>query len=102
MKKREQVLNALREAESFITALGPQADAPPQERAQAEVSAVLLALVADELCPASLFRPWASARRIRQWREHGVLNVSVVNGKNCVRPSDFFALFNALSGGKRT
>lgn len=55
-------------------------------------NALLLAIVADEPCPQSFFAPWASASVIWQWRsaENDPLPSVSLNGKVCIRPSDFF------------
>lgn len=55
--------------------------------------ALALAALADQPCPCSLFRPWASWDVINAWskKETDPLKTELLNGKLCLRPSDFFA-----------
>lgn len=56
--------------------------------------AMVLAVIADEPVPVSLFRPWACRATIWRWStqvEKDRMPTELLNGKTCVRPSDFFA-----------
>jgi hypothetical protein len=55
--------------------------------------ALLMAYLEDEPCPQQMFSVWASRPRILEWRnaEKDPLPAVELNGKICVRPSDFFA-----------
>lgn len=109
--RKDRAMRALREAEAYLSGIRDEVDGDAKtllemlqgkiEKAQAAPSALVLALLADEPCPAVLFAPWASAKRIRQWRDQGKLSVSIKHGRTCVRPSEFFRFFNALPDESR-
>lgn len=65
---------------------------------QEAANALVLAVLADEPCPVSLFRPWASYAQIRLWSmsEKKPLSTVKLNGKLCVKPTDFFRALRDL------
>lgn len=66
---------------------------------QAAANALVLAVLADEPCPVSLFRPWASYAQIRLWSKRpgaDRLPTLILNGKLCAKPSHFFAALKTL------
>lgn len=65
-------------------------------------NALLMAYLQDQPCPQALFRPWASAATIWQWRntEKNPLPAVTLNGKVMIKPSDFFAAL-ALHGEEK-
>lgn len=65
--------------------------------------ALVLALLKDEHTPADLFKPWASVRRIREWRDDPAvkLDVVLIHDRTCVKPSAFFAHWNSLPVEKK-
>lgn len=103
---RHLALRAIEVAKSFIQSTvvrDPKPSAEQLEELRAELTrsqrtcfALVLAFVTDEYCPAALFRPWASVRRIRDWRDAGKLDVIVRHGRCCVRPSEFFRHWRSL------
>lgn len=115
-KQREAraALEALRTAERYLAALARTGEIPttPADLAQAieqfkstltanqaSANALVLAVLNNEPCPVSLFKPWASYAQIRLWSlrndEHR-LPAEVLNGKLTVRPVDFFRVLKAL------
>lgn len=106
---RARVLAALQDAEKFILEADPvstEGYVPLVEQLRQEGAAVrqaglalVLALVADKYTPASLFAPWASVKRIRQWRDDPAVRLDVIvrHGRCCLRPSDFFRHWNAMA-----
>jgi hypothetical protein len=109
--RKERAMRALREAEAYISGIRDDVDGDAKtlmetlrgelQQAKAAPTALLLALLADEPCPATLFAPWASSKRIRQWRDSGKLSAVIKHGRTCVRPSEFFKFFNALPDESR-
>lgn len=63
----------------------------------------VLSLVNDTYVPVDMFKPWASARRFREWRDHPdhKLDVRIIHDRSCVRPTDFFALWARLPAKSR-
>jgi hypothetical protein len=62
-------------------------------------NAMVLAVLQDEPCPVSLFKPWASYAQIRLWSKRtddDRLETELLNGKLCVRPRAFFAALKKL------
>jgi hypothetical protein len=55
-------------------------------------NAWVLAVVQDQPCPQSLYAPWASVPQIWYWRkaEKDPLPTVELNGKVCIKPTDFF------------
>jgi hypothetical protein len=55
-------------------------------------NALAYAALDNKPLPVAFFQPWASAPTIRKWRfaSENPLPVLQLNGKNCVRPADFF------------
>lgn len=102
---RNRALKALDEARGFISGVRENVDGDALavvekagDRIQQANAAFVLALLKDEHCPAVLFKPWASPRRIRDWRDAGKLKgVIIRHGRICVKPSDFFAFWNTLT-----
>jgi hypothetical protein len=99
---------AIAKAAEFFSAAAKRGELPltPEEfetrvtefyrglEAKLELSnALLLAVQLDQPCPQSLFAPWASTAAIWQWRkaEKNPLPAVSLNGKVCIKPSDFFA-----------
>jgi len=104
----ERLQRTLREAQSMVTMVseetaGQALTIEQQQRAfvrevAAQNAAFVLAYVCDEPCPLSLFKPWASARRIKQWRDQGLLkSCQMRNGKMTCLPSEFFAFYRTLN-----
>lgn len=105
---RSRALAALKDAERFIQ--GASKDVGDDARAlvdtlrdegrrlQQASSSLVLALLKDDYAPAELFKPWASKRRITQWRDDPAvaLDVKVIHGRVSVRPSAFFKHWNSL------
>lgn len=60
---------------------------------QAQANALIFAALQDQPCPCALFKPWASWDTISAWskKETDPLKTELLNGKLCLRPSDFFA-----------
>ena len=59
-------------------------------------TALVLGVLEDQPCPCALFKPWASYPTIRLWAMRpgaDRLPTQLLNGKLCIRPSDFFAAF---------
>ena len=119
-KKREarSALEAIRTAERYLAALARSGEIPttPEDLAhavaefkgalsanQAAANALVLAVLNNEPCPVSLFKPWASYAQIRLWSmrtdEHK-LTTELLNGKLTVRPVDFFRALKALGRAK--
>jgi hypothetical protein len=108
LEKRNRALRALKEAESFIQGASLQVTDDAQklvdvlmeegQRVQQAGTALVLALLSDEYTPAEMFKPWASVRRIQQWRDdpEKKLDVKILHGRTCVKPSAFFALWRTL------
>jgi hypothetical protein len=101
--ERNRALRALDEAKAFVQGAIENVDGDALkvvqqagDRIQQANSAFVLALLKDEYCPAALFKPWASVRRIRDWRDAGHFEAPMVHGKICVKPSAFFKHFNSL------
>ena len=111
-------LEAIRTAERYLAAIARTGEIPttPEDLAQAvaefrgalsanqaAANALVLAVLNNEPCPVSLFKPWASYAQIRLWSmrddEHR-LTTELLNGKLTVRPVDFFRVLKAL--GKPT
>ncbi|GEM_PF-3969859 len=66
---------------------------------QAAANALVVAVLGDEPCPVSLFKPWASYGQIRLWSKRtdgDRLVTEILNGKTCVRPSAFFVALKTL------
>lgn len=89
-------------AQSMTTAAADE-DASQAERLQAEAqrmqqysTAFTLACIANEPAPISLFKPWASYSRFRQWEQAGKLPLRRINRKVCCTPSAFFAHWRSL------
>ncbi len=100
---RTRALKALDEARRFVQGSTENVDGDALEvvqkagdRIQQANSAFVLAVLKDDWCPAPLFKPWASVRRIRDWGAAGRISVSLKHGRACVKPSDFFRYFNSL------
>jgi hypothetical protein len=100
---RNRALRALDEAKAFVQGTIENVDGDALEviqkagdRIQQANSAFVLALLRDDWCPAKLFAPWASVRRIQDWGTAGKVTVEVKHGRSCVKPSDFFRHFNSL------
>jgi len=110
-ERRERAMTALSEAHAYLAGMGGNVDGDAKtlaenvrgdiEKAKAAPTALVLALLADEPCPAQLFGPWASVQRIRSWRDAGKLAAVIKHGRTCVRPSDFFRFFNTLPDESR-
>jgi len=106
--KRAKALHALKEAEEYISGgaevISDEAMALVDmlkregEAIKQAGTALVLALIKDEYTPAELFKPWASVKRIRQWRDDPAirLDVQVMHGRCCVKPSAFFKHWNTL------
>lgn len=103
----KDAISSLKRAEQFISELQEGAKIPvtPDDlkrgieefsatlkKNQDAANALVLAVLADEPCPVSLFRPWASYAQIRLWamRDKKPLPTQKLNGKLCVKPTDFF------------
>ncbi len=99
---RKRALEGLKLAEQFLTAM--PSERPEEKKGIVRAApvitsnALVLALLRDDYVPAELFKPWASVRRIRQWRDDEAhkLDVIIRHGRCCVRPSSFFALWAKL------
>lgn len=65
------------------------------DKRQAQANALVLAALQDQPCPCSLYRAWASWDVINQWSKKSVdpLPTELLNGKLCIKPSDFFRAF---------
>lgn len=66
------------------------------ERERAMAAAMLTALLHDKPVPITVFKPWASRQSFYTWSREGRLNVERINKKNCVKPSEFFALLETI------
>lgn len=110
---RTRALASLKQAEAFLQ--GAQDEISEDNKAlvdalmvegqkikQAGLSLVL-ALLRDDYAPAELFKPWASVRRIREWRDDPTvkLDVVLIHDRTCVKPSAFFAHWNSLPAEKK-
>lgn len=103
---RERALNALKIAAGYIRSEpnGIVRDAltllerisAESARIQQANASLVMALIRDEDAPSELFKPWASVRRFRDWRDAGRLRVVVKHGRCCCRPTDFFAHWRTL------
>lgn len=103
---RARALAALKQVEAFLQGTKENVDGDALtllERIEGEAhriqqanAAFVLALLKDEECPAEMFRPWASVRRIRDWRDAGKLSVVIKHGRCCVKPSEFFRHWRTL------
>ncbi len=67
------------------------------DRDRRESRALALAVLTDEPVPVSLLKPWASYAAFWKWEKAGKLTLTRANGKVCVRPSHFFALWRSLN-----
>lgn len=65
------------------------------DKRQEAANALVLAALQDQPCPCALFKPWASWDAIRNWsrKETDPLPTELLNGKLCIKPSDFFRAF---------
>lgn len=103
---RERALAGLKLAEAFIqqgnAEVGDEArelkDALAEEgqRIARESRALVFGFVSDEFTPVELFKPWASKSRFQQWRKADGLDVPVIHGRLCVKPSAFIAHWRTL------
>lgn len=108
---RARALAAIKQAELFLQCdervesgeLRTLTDRLVEEgkRVERASSAMVLALLAEEYVPCDLLRAWASRRRFQQWRDAAGLDVAVIHGRLCVRPSDFFAHWRGLPSRAR-
>jgi hypothetical protein len=94
---------ALDDAKAYVGQIRLQVDAEALdvvkaagEQIQRTNHAFVLALLKDEWCPAKLFAPWSSVRRIQDWGKAGKMDVQVKHGRTCCKPSEFFRYFNSL------
>ena len=106
---RARVLAALKLAETFVQDMKTEINGDAltlMERIEAEATRIrqanaslVLAMLAGEYCPAEMFKPWASVRAIRDWRDDPKIRLDVVvkHGRCCVRPADFFAHWRTLT-----
>jgi hypothetical protein len=116
-KRVKDALKSIEDAQRYLASLAKGADIPmtPEDLAkavetfraaltenQAAANALVLAVLGDEPCPVSLFKPWASYAQIRLWskRETDRLETEVLNGKLCVKPTAFFATLKKLGKAK--
>jgi hypothetical protein len=109
-RRARNALQAAREVERYIEEIsGFSADVQITRKefdaAVAEVRKVAkdalrwqafsLAVLEDEPCPVSLFKPWASYAQIRLWsmrpKDQAPLRTQLLNGKLCVVPTEFFS-----------
>lgn len=107
-RQAKDALRALNEARDYLTEVTSFRGEIPPTRAEfdaavfemrelrteyLEMRALLMAYLEDEPCPQQMFTAWASTPRIRDWRnaETDPLPTVELNGKVCIRPSDFFA-----------
>lgn len=105
---RNRALTALKTAEAFIQGVRDEVDDDAKtlvdrviaegDRMQKASVALVFGLLTNEYTPAELFKPWASVRRIQQWRDDPAVNLDVIirHGKTCVKPSAFFAHWQTL------
>lgn len=110
---RTRALASLKQAEAFLQ--GAQEDISEDNKALVDALmvegqkikqaglALVLALLKDDYAPADLFKPWASVRRIREWRDDPAvkLDVVLIHDRTCVKPSAFFAHWNSLPVEKK-
>jgi len=101
--ERNRALRALDDAKAILQRTSADVDAEALkvieqagERIQQANAAFVLALLKDDYCPAKLFAPWASVRRVRDWGADGKIRVIIRHKRACVRPSDFFAYWATL------
>jgi hypothetical protein len=104
MDAAQRAQQALDEAKSYVGQIRLQVNAEALdvvraagERIQQTNHAFVLAILKNEWCPATLFEPWASVRRIQDWGKAGKLDVRVKHGRTCCRPRDFFDYFSGLT-----
>lgn len=110
---RARALRALKTAERIISS-SPQISISDYrdvsaklvaegQRIQRASHALVLALLMDEYTPAELFKPWASVRRIREWRDDPDVKLDAIvrHGRVCVKPAAFFALWRTLRAETR-
>jgi hypothetical protein len=105
-ENRARALAALKTMEAFLQGIESNVEGDALtllqriegegQRMQKANTAFVLALLEDEYTPAILFKPWASIRRIQQWRDAGKLKVVVKHGRCCVKPSEFFTHWRTL------
>lgn len=110
---RTRALASLKQAEAFLQ--GAQDEISEDNKALVDALmvegqkikqaglALVLALLKDDYAPAELFKPWASVRRIREWRDDPEISLDVVqrHDRTCVKPSAFFALWSSLPTSKK-
>ena len=110
---RTRALASLKQAEAFLQ--GAQDEISEDNKALVDALmvegqkikqaglALVLALLKDDYAPAELFKPWASVRRIREWRDDPEISLDVVqrHDRTCVKPSAFFALWGSLPTHKK-
>lgn len=106
--KRNRLLNALKEVDELLRSerevVGDDArklvDVLVDEgrKLQKVSSTLIMALLYDHYTPADLFKPWASKKRITQWRDDPEVKLDVIirHGRLCVKPTAFFAHWNTL------
>ena len=97
LRALEDAKAAIRDAQAGLGQATRDAVQDAIERTQQANTALVMVLLTDELCPAKLFAPWASVRRIRDWGAAGKLQVVIRHGRCCIRPTDFFRHWNTLA-----
>ena len=106
---RKRALAAIELAKSFIEKPREATDDADQKlmdmladegrRLQQQSMSLVLALLYDHYTPAKLFKPWASKKRITQWRDDPKVKLDVIirHGRLCVKPDSFFAHWRTLN-----
>lgn len=108
-EKRNRLLNALKEVDELLRGDREEVGDDAQKlvdvlvdegrKLQKASNALVMALLYDHYAPAELFKPWASKKRISQWRDDPEVKLDVIirHGRMCVKPSAFFEHWNSLS-----
>lgn len=100
----DRIRDALATVSTFLDDRDKLVDAEDFEKRVAQavaesrqaIESFVLALMADEYVPVSLFKPFAGYDKFYRWSKDGLLKTEKKNGKVCVKPRAFFAFWKSL------
>lgn len=97
---KEHALRQIRELEAMIAGLDEQQSAEGKallerlqdeaRRGRQEALAMVLALIADEPVPVSMYKEWLSYSALYAHERAGRIQMERIHGRACLKPSVFF------------